>query len=56
MQLIKQNPPLQADPLQLVMIGLLGLGLGRGKNRKRIEKNRKNPKVGKQKQTKQTNR
>ena len=36
-------------------MGLLGLGLGRGKNRKRIEKNRKNPKVGKQKQTEQAN-
>ena len=55
MQLIRQNPP-PADPLQLVIMGLLGLGLGRGKNRKRIEKNRKNPKVGKQKQTEQANK
>ena len=41
-----EPPP--ADPLQLVIMGLLGLGLDRGKSRKI-------PKVGKQKQTEQAN-
>ena len=48
MQLIRQNPPPE-DPINLVIMGLLGLGLDKGKIKKI-------PKVNKQRQKVQANK